>query len=153
MRPSSWGCSSYIGRRADGIRRLARAHRRLAPRTAREYFRLAQAASALAAFQDAQAFKDANSFFRDANKLAPDDPDINAAWGELFLDKHNPADAMKSFQEALRVDESHVGALIGAAQRQLGDESTGGAGGTRARAQNQLEFSACTSAPGRARAR
>jgi tetratricopeptide (TPR) repeat protein len=106
----------YLGRRADGIRRLRLLTGRLAPRTARDYFRLAQAASALAGFQDAQAFKEANGFFRDANKLAPDDPDINAAWGELFLDKHNPADAMKSFQEALRVDESHVGALIGAAQ-------------------------------------
>ena len=105
----------YLGRRADGIRRLRQLTSRLDARTARDYFRLARAASALAGFQDAQAFKEANSFFRDANKLAPDDPDINAAWGELFLDKHNPADAMKSFQEALRVDESHVGALIGAA--------------------------------------
>jgi tetratricopeptide (TPR) repeat protein len=105
----------YLGRRADGIRRLRLLTGRLASRTARDYFRLAQAASALAGFQDAQAFKEANGFFRDANKLAPDDPDINAAWGELFLDKHNPADAMKSFQEALRVDDSHVGALIGTA--------------------------------------
>ena len=105
----------YLGRRADGIRRLRVLTGRISPRTARDYFRLAQSASALAAFQDAQAFKDANSYFRDANKLSPDDPDINAAWGELFLDKHNPADAMKSFQEALRVDDSHVAALIGAA--------------------------------------
>ena len=71
-------------------------------------------------FQDAQAFKEANGFFRDANKLAPDDADINAAWGELFLDKHNPADAMKSFSEALRVDGNHVDALIGAAQVNAG---------------------------------
>jgi tetratricopeptide (TPR) repeat protein len=110
----------YLGKRADGIRRLRALTGRLSPRSARDFFRLAQAASALAAFQDAQAFKDANSYFRDANKLAPDDPDINAAWGELFLDKHNPADAMKSFQEALRVDDSHVGALVGAAQVNTG---------------------------------
>jgi len=110
----------YLGKRADGIRRLRVLTGRLSPRSARDFFRLAQAASALAAFQDAQAFKDANSYFRDANKLAPDDPDINAAWGELFLDKHNPADAMKSFQEALRVDDSHVGALIGAAEVNTG---------------------------------
>jgi tetratricopeptide (TPR) repeat protein len=106
----------YLGRRADGVRRLRQLTSRLDPRTARDYLRLAQAATALAGFQDAQAFKEANTFFRDANRLAPDDPDINAAWGELFLDKHNPGDAMKSFQEALRVDESHVAALIGAAQ-------------------------------------
>lgn len=106
----------YLGRRADGIRRLRQLAGRLQPRTAQDYYRLAQAASALAGFQDAQAFKEANSFFRDANKLAPNDPDINAAWGELFLDKHNPADAMKSYQEALKVDENHIGALVGAAQ-------------------------------------
>ena len=110
----------YLGKRADGIRRLRLLTGRLSPRSARDFFRLAQAASALATFQDAQAFKDANSYFRDANKLAPNDPDINAAWGELFLDKHNPADAMKSFQEALRVDDSHVGALIGAAEVNTG---------------------------------
>ena len=105
----------YLGRRADGIRRLRQLTSRLDARTARDYLRLARAASALAGFQDAQAFKEANSFFRDANRLAPDDPDINAAWGELFLDKHNPADAMTSFGVALKSDESHVGALIGAA--------------------------------------
>ena len=110
----------YLGRRAGRHPASAPADGRLDARTARDYFRLARAASALAGFQDAQAFKEANSFFRDANKLAPDDPEINAAWGELFLDKHNPADAMKSFQEALRVDESHVGALIGAAQVNAG---------------------------------
>src|SRR4029450_4067090 len=77
----------YLGRRADGIRRLRLLTGRLAPRTARDYFRLAQAASALAAFQDAQAFKDANSYFRDANKLAPDERRINAACGAALLDK------------------------------------------------------------------
>jgi tetratricopeptide (TPR) repeat protein len=106
----------YLGHRAEGIRRLRLLAGRLSPRTARDYFRLARAASALASFEDAQAFKEANSFFRDANKLAPDDVEINTAWGELFLDKHNPADAMKSFAEALKVDENHVDALIGAAQ-------------------------------------
>ena len=115
MRPSSWGCSICISVAAQMESGVFACSPVGSPRTARDFLRLAQAASALAAFQDAQAFKDANSYFRDANKLAPDDPDINAAWGELFLDKHNPADAMKSFQEALRVDESHVAALIGAA--------------------------------------
>ncbi len=110
----------YLGRREDGIRRLRTLTGRLAPRTAQDYLRLARAATALAGFQDAQAFKEANSFFRDANRLAPDDADINAAWGELFLAKHNPADAMKSFGEALRVDENHVGALVGAAQVNAG---------------------------------
>ena len=143
----------YLGRRADGIRRLRLLTGRLAPRTARDYFRLARAASALAGFQDAQAFKEANSFFRDANKLAPDDPDINAAWGELFLDKHNPADAMKSFQEALRVDDNHVGALDRRRAGERGDESSRRARGARAGAEGQPELGAGASAPGRTRAR
>jgi len=106
----------YLGRRAEGMQRLRLLVSRLEARTAGEYFRLARAARALAAFQDATAFHDANGFFRDANRLAPDDADINTAWGELFLEKHNPADSMKSFQEALRVDATHVAALVGAAR-------------------------------------
>jgi tetratricopeptide (TPR) repeat protein len=105
----------YLGRRTEGTRRLRLLVNRLDARTAADYFRLARAARALAEFEDAQAFHDANGYFRDANKLAPDDADINAEWGELFLDKHNPADALKSFQEALRADASHVGALVGTA--------------------------------------
>jgi tetratricopeptide (TPR) repeat protein len=110
-----------LGRRAEGTRRLRLLVNRLDARTAADYFRLARAARALAAFEDAQAFHDANGYFRDANRLAPDDADINAEWGALFLDKHNPADAMKSFQEALRVDASHVDALVGTAAAIAGE--------------------------------
>ena len=39
---------------------------------------------------------DAQSFFRDANGLAPNDPRINTEWGELFLEKYNKAEAAKS---------------------------------------------------------
>jgi tetratricopeptide (TPR) repeat protein len=106
----------YLGHRLEGIRRLRQLAGRLEPRTASDYFRLARAARALADFQDADAFKQANGFFRDANRLAPDDPDINAEWGMLFLDKHTPDEAMKSFQAALKVDGNHVEAIIGAAQ-------------------------------------
>jgi tetratricopeptide (TPR) repeat protein len=111
----------YLGRRSEGTRRLRLLVNRLDARTAADYFRLARAARALAAFEDAQAFHDANGYFRDANRLAPDDADINAEWGALFLDKHNPADAMKSFQEALRVDASHVDALVGTAAAIAGE--------------------------------
>ena len=106
----------YLGRRAEGQRRLRLLASRIDARTAGDYYRLARAARALAPFQDAEAFKEANGFFRQANRLAPDDPEINATWGELFLEKHLPAEAMKSFQEVLRVDNSHVAALLGAAQ-------------------------------------
>ena len=34
-------------------------------------------------------------FLRSASGLAPDDPAINTAWGELFLEKYNRADAVR----------------------------------------------------------
>lgn len=100
----------YLGRRAEGTRRLRQVADRLDPRTAADYLRVARAARALGEFEDA------NAFFRNANRLTAGDVEINTAWGELFLEKHNPGDAMKSFQEALKADESYVPALLGAAR-------------------------------------
>jgi tetratricopeptide (TPR) repeat protein len=100
----------YLGRQDEGTRRLRLLVNRLDARSAADFLRLGRAAQALGAFQDA------NGFLRDANRLAPQSADINAAWGELFLEKHNPGDAMKSFQEALKANADHVGALLGAAQ-------------------------------------
>ena len=100
----------HLGRRADGNRTLERLVDTVNPATAADYLRLGLAARALGAYQDA------NSFFRDGNRLAPDDAAINTAWGETFLEKYNPGDAMKSFQAALRVDEQNVAARIGLAR-------------------------------------
>ena len=110
----------YLGRRADGIRRL----RQLAgpPRTAdgTDYFRLARAARRSPVSRMRRRSRKRTASSATPTSWPPTIADINAAWGELFLDKHNPADAMKSFREALRVDENHVGALIGAAQVNAG---------------------------------
>ncbi|HUQ86542.1 MAG TPA: tetratricopeptide repeat protein [Vicinamibacterales bacterium] len=84
--------------------------------SAREYLRAARASRALNRVEDAQ------SFFRDANGLAPNDPRINTEWGELFLEKYNKAEAAKSFQEALKVDPEYGPALLGMAQA-LADEN------------------------------
>jgi tetratricopeptide (TPR) repeat protein len=100
----------YLGRRADGLRTLNRLTQVVAPNTAAEYMRLGLAAQALGAFQDA------NAFFRSANRLVPQDALINLAWGELFLEKYNRADAMKSFQAALEADPANVAATLGVAR-------------------------------------
>ena len=47
---------------------------------------------------------DAQSYFRDAVALAPNDPRVNTEWGELFVEKYANAEAAKSFQEALKAD-------------------------------------------------
>jgi tetratricopeptide (TPR) repeat protein len=83
--------------------------------TARDYFRAARAARALGGFEDA------NAYFREAVALAPDDVEINSAWGELFLEKYNRADAVRSFEPALKRDPDYPAALIGMAQALIDD--------------------------------
>jgi tetratricopeptide (TPR) repeat protein len=99
-----------LGRRNDAVRTLKLVVARVEGQTAAENLRLGLAARALGAFQDA------NDFFRAANRLAPTDVYVNTAWGELFLEKYDRREAMRSFQDALKVDENHVPAILGVAR-------------------------------------
>jgi len=62
---------------------------------------LARAARAAQALGRAQ---DANSFFRIASAASERDPAINTAWGELFLEKFNEAEAVRSFRQVIEAD-------------------------------------------------
>ncbi|MBF8299802.1 MAG: tetratricopeptide repeat protein [Acidobacteria bacterium] len=103
----------YLGRRDEGARLLQAVLTRGARNSPADVMRLGLAARALGRFQDA------NSFLRSASGMAPDDPAINTAWGELFLEKYNRADAVRSFQVALKVDATYVPARIGLAHATL----------------------------------
>jgi tetratricopeptide (TPR) repeat protein len=74
---------------------------------------LARAARAMRALGR---FQEANAAYRDAAAAAPNDPAINTAWGELFLEKYNQAEAVKSFQAALQADPKYPSALLGLAE-------------------------------------
>ncbi|HEX6163402.1 MAG TPA: tetratricopeptide repeat protein [Vicinamibacterales bacterium] len=107
----------YIGKRAEGRRALTQVLGADSGNpSAREYLRAARASRALMRIEDAQ------SYFRDAIALAPNDPRVNTEWGELFLEKYNKAEAAKSFQEALKADPEYGPALLGMA-RALADEN------------------------------
>ena len=99
-----------LGRRQDGTRMLQGVLNQGPQATPADLVRLGLAARALGRFQDA------NTFLRRATAEAPGDPVVNTAWGELFLEKYNRADAIKSFQAALKVDADHVPALVGVAR-------------------------------------
>jgi tetratricopeptide (TPR) repeat protein len=99
-----------LGRRNDAVRTLKLIVARVDSQSAAENLRLGLAARALGAFQDA------NGFFRSANRLAPTDVYVNTAWGELFLEKYDHKEAMRSFQDALKADENHVPAILGVAR-------------------------------------
>src|SRR5688572_22097964 len=99
-----------LGRRTDAVRTLRTVAARVNPQTAPEFLRVGLVARALGEFQDA------NGFFRSANRLAPTDVYVNTAWGELFLEKYDRKEAMRSFQDALKADENHVPAILGVAR-------------------------------------
>ena len=79
---------------------------------------VARQARALRALGESQ---EANALYRQAAAAAPGDVAINTAWGELFLQAYNKREALRSFQDALEVDEAHVPALLGSAYA-LSDE-------------------------------
>jgi tetratricopeptide (TPR) repeat protein len=133
-----------VGRRTEGVATLRRVLT-LSPRTAAENFRLARAAVAVAReTADTDLFHQANETFRAANKLAQDDPIINAEWGLLFLEKGYPDEAMKSFKIAM-ADEANVDARIGLARAAGGAESTKREGAHRTGSEDQPELGACPS--------
>jgi len=83
--------------------------------SAPDYVRAGRAARAMGRFQQA------NDYFREAIAQAPTDVVANTAWGELFLEKHNRADAARSFQAALRTSAEDPGALYGLARTMADD--------------------------------
>lgn len=80
---------------------------------ARDAAALGRAARALHALGRVE---DANAVFREAAAAAPTDPVINTAWGELFLEKYNRSEALKSFQAALEADPRYTPAMLGSAR-------------------------------------
>ena len=78
-------------------------------------------ARAARALQALGRFKEANEAFRIAASAAPRNADIQTGWGDLFLEKYNNAEALKSYQAAVEADPRWVPALLGAA-RALEDE-------------------------------
>jgi len=67
-------------------------------------------------------FQDANSAYRDAASAAPNDPAINTQWGDLFREKFQNSEALRSYQIALQADANWVPAIMGSA-RTLADEN------------------------------
>jgi tetratricopeptide (TPR) repeat protein len=67
-------------------------------------------------------FEQANSLFRDAAALIGDDPPLQVAWGELFLEKQNRPEAVRSFRAALQGDRRNAAAYAGLA-RAFADEN------------------------------
>jgi tetratricopeptide (TPR) repeat protein len=86
---------------------------------------MARAARALQALDRT---KEANSAFIEATKAAPNNTAIESAFGDLFLEKYDYANAMKSYERVLELDPRYAPALLGAARALEGDDPPQAAG-------------------------
>ena len=66
-------------------------------------------------------YRQANGLLRSAALAAPDDPAVQTAWAELFLEKYNRADAVQSFTAALKLDDEWAPAHLGLARALVDD--------------------------------
>ena len=66
--------------------------------------------------------KDANALFRAASSSPGADPSVDTAWGMLFLQTHNVAEAVKSFQQVLKEDPDWAPAHAGLARALAEDD-------------------------------
>jgi tetratricopeptide (TPR) repeat protein len=106
-----------LGRRAEGLRTIERVLAVGEQGSAADYLRLARAANALALLtSDVDRYHEANGYYRNANRLSPDNAVVNAEWGWLFLEKAELAEAQKSFEIALKSDAENVLARLGMAR-------------------------------------
>ncbi len=105
----------YLGRRDAGRQTLLRVLASSPQTTAVDRVRLGIAARALGQFQEA------NGYFRAADAIAPDTALVNIEWGELFLEKYDRQEALKSFQAAVKADPQNVRAMLGLA-KVVGDD-------------------------------
>jgi len=96
----------------------------------------AQSLRVAEALWKAHDYKGASAEFGNLVKLDPKNAEYRARWGELFLERYNPADASSLFQEALEIDPKNSRALLGMA-RVLADSYNGKA---KEAADKALEF-------------
>lgn len=75
----------------------------------------AQSLQRAEALWKAHNYQEANNAFKALVAANPKNPDYRVRWGRLFLERFNPVDAGKLFEEALEIKKDHAGAMLGLA--------------------------------------
>ena len=71
---------------------------------------------AAVALENLEQYQDANAAFRQATQANSKDVDTWDAWGRLFLEKYDKANAASVFEDALKATPHHPDSLVGLAQ-------------------------------------
>jgi tetratricopeptide (TPR) repeat protein len=96
-----------LGRRAEAERVLKGVIQRASSGGEGAPGRAARAAHALGRVQQA------NDLFRDAAAMDGDDSELQTAWGDLLVEKHQQADAARSYRAAIQADRGYALAYVG----------------------------------------
>jgi tetratricopeptide (TPR) repeat protein len=110
-----------LGRRPDAAATLNGLLRTLAAQQNRgpaELLRAGRAARALSLYRQA------NALFQEASRAAPQEPALQTAWGELFLEKYNTPEAVEAFRSALKLDGRWTDAHVGLSRALLDEDQT-----------------------------
>lgn len=98
------------GKRDEGRARLGKLLQQTYDMTPENSFRMARAAHAMADFRLA------NSIFQRIGALPLQQADMEASWGDMLLEKHQAAEALRSYRAALEADPAWVAAHLGLAR-------------------------------------
>ncbi|MSO49946.1 MAG: tetratricopeptide repeat protein [Acidobacteria bacterium] len=98
------------GKRDEGRARLGKMLQQSYDMTPENSFRMARAAAATGDFRLA------NTIFQRIGQLPLQQADMEASWGDMFLEKHQNADALRSYRAALEADPGWIPAHLGLAR-------------------------------------
>ena len=98
------------GKRDDGRARLSKLMQQSYDMTPESTFRMARAAQAIGDFRLA------NTIFQRIGQLPLQQADFEASWGDMFLEKHQNADALRSYRAALEADPAWIPGYLGLAR-------------------------------------
>jgi tetratricopeptide (TPR) repeat protein len=111
----------YLGHRPEATATLNGLLRTLAAqqnRSGADLLRAGRAARALGLYRQA------NALFQEASRLQPQDPALQTAWGDLFLEKYNTPESVEAFRAALKIDPRWTDAHVGLSRALLDDDQT-----------------------------
>jgi tetratricopeptide (TPR) repeat protein len=98
------------GKRDEGRQRLNKLMQQSYDMTPESTFRMAKAARALGDFRLA------NTIFQRIGQLPLQQADMETSWGDMFYEKHQYGDALRSYRAAVEADPAWVPAYIGMAR-------------------------------------